>query len=186
MPAHPKRVLWWGRFDPEYSRNRILRDAFGALGWEIKEFRPVVSALGAFEAKLCRLPAPDLVFVPCFRQRDIAAACRFSRTRGVPLLVDPLISAYDKQVSERAKFSESSGQARRLLAWEQRRLQSADAVLADTGEHARLFAEVLGVPRTKLHVVPVGAEQPLFTPAASANTAPNSPLEVLFYGSFIA
>ncbi|MBI5613074.1 MAG: glycosyltransferase [Gammaproteobacteria bacterium] len=42
------------------------------------------------------------------------------------------------------------------------------------------------MPRTKLHVVPVGAEQPLFTPAASANTAPNSPLEVLFYGSFIA
>jgi glycosyltransferase involved in cell wall biosynthesis len=186
MSAHPKRVLWWGRFDPDYSRNRILRDAFTALGWESHAFRPLTSALGAFEAYLRRLPTPALVFVPCFRQRDIAAARRFSRARGVPLLVDPLISAYDKQVSERAKFPETGGRARRLLRWEQRLLQSADALLADTDEHAQLFAEVLGVPRTNLHVVPVGAEQPLFTPAPSANTAPNNPPEVLFYGSFIA
>ncbi len=188
MTTANKTVLWWGRFDPGYSRNRILRDAFTALGWESRAFRPLTGALGALEARLRRLPAPApaLVFVPCFRQRDIAAARRFSRARGVPLLVDPLISAYDKQVSERAKFPESSGRARRLLGWERRLLQSADAVLADTDQHARLFAEVLGVPRTKLHVVPVGAEQPLFTPAPRANTAPNNPLEVLFFGSFIA
>ncbi len=186
MTAANKTVLWWGRFDPEYSRNRILRQAFAALGWESREFRPLASALGTFEASLRRLPTPDLVFVPCFRQRDTACARRFSRARGVPLLVDPLISAYDKQVSERAKFPESSGQARRLLGWEQRLLQSADAVLADTDQHARLFAEMLRVPRGKLHVVPVGAEQPLFTPAPSTNAAPNNPPEVLFYGSFIA
>ncbi|OGI44351.1 MAG: hypothetical protein A2150_04825 [Candidatus Muproteobacteria bacterium RBG_16_64_11] len=183
MPAHPKRVLWWGRFDPEYSRNRILRDAFTALGWESRAFRPLASALGALEARLRWLPTPELVFVPCFRQRDIAAARRFSRARGVPLLVDPLISAYDKQVSERAKFPEQSPPARRLLRWEQGLLQSADAVLADTPAHARFFGETLGVPATKLHVVPVGAEESLFRPAPHP---PNEPIEVLFFGSFLA
>ncbi len=183
MAAHPKHVLWWGRFDPDYSRNRILRDAFTALGWQSRAFRPLASALGAVEAGLRGLPAPDLVFVPCFRQRDIAAARRFSRARGVPLLVDPLISAYDKQVFERAKFPEQSPRARRLRSWEQGLLQSADAVLTDTPAHARFFAETLGVAAAKLHVVPVGAEQPLFTPAPHP---PNDPIEVLFFGSFLA
>jgi len=183
MTAKNKTVLWWGRFDPGYSRNRILRDAFTALGWESREFRPLASALGAFEAALRRLKTPELVFVPCFRQRDISAARRFSRARGIPLMIDPLISAYDKQVSERAKFNESSNQARRLLRWEQRLLQSADAVLADTPEHARFFADPLLVPKEKLHVVYVGAEEPLFSPGPART--PNDPIEVLFYGTFI-
>ena len=179
----PRTVLWWGRFDPEYSRNRILRKAFDALGWESRAFRPVISALGAVEADLRRLSTPGLVFVPCFRQRDIACARRYSHARGVPLLIDPLISAYDKQVFERAKFPEQSPQARRLLNWERGLLQSADSVLADTSEHAHFFHEILGVPESKLHVVPVGAEEVLFTPAPHA---PNDPLVVLFFGSFLA
>ncbi len=178
-----KTTLWWGRFDPEYSRNRILRQAFATLGWETRAFRPLSSALGAFEARLRRLPAPDLVFVPCFRQRDIADARRYSRARGVPLLVDPLISAYDKQVFERGKFPEHSSRARRLLHWEQELLKSADGVLADTSAHARFFRETLGVSESKIHVVPVGAEQALFTPAPHP---PNDPIKVLFFGSFLA
>ena len=183
MPTANKTVLWWGRFDPEYSRNRILRQAFGALGWQPREFRPSISALGAIEAALRCLPTPDLVFVPCFRQRDIAAARRFSRARGAPLMADPLISAYDKQVFERQKFSEQSPRARRLLRWERSLLQSADSVLADTPTHARFFSETLGVPESKIHVVPVGAEEALFTPAPHP---PNDPIEVLFFGSFLA
>ena len=183
MTAANRTVLWWGRFDAEYSRNRILCRAFDALGWESQAFRPTVSALGAFEARLRRLPRPDLVFVPCFRQRDIAAARRYSRARGLPLLIDPLISAYDKQVFERGKFHEQSPQARRLLRWEQGLLQSADGMLADTAEHAHFFHEVLGVAESKLHVVPVGAEEALFTPAPHT---PNDPLVVLFFGSFLA
>ena len=183
MPTANKTVLWWGRFDPEYSRNRILRQAFGALGWQPREFRPSISALGAIEAALRRLPTPDLVFVPCFRQRDIAAARRFSRARGAPLMADPLISAYDKQVFERQKFSEQSPRARRLLRWERSLLQSADSVLADTPTHARFFSKTLGVPESKIHVVPVGAEEALFTPAPHP---PNDPIEVLFFGSFLA
>ncbi len=27
-------MLWWGRFDPDYSRNRILRQLLGELGWD--------------------------------------------------------------------------------------------------------------------------------------------------------
>lgn len=184
MSSGRKRVLWWGRFDPDYSRNRILRQAYAALGWDVVDFHPLLSRSADIEALLRRLPAPDLVHVPCFRQRDIAAAHRYARRHALRLLIDPLISAYDKQVYERGKFAAHSAQGKRLLQEERRLFQRADTVLADTPEHARFFAETLGVAREKIHVVFVGAEESLFLPAA-APRPPNDPVEVLFYGSFI-
>jgi glycosyltransferase involved in cell wall biosynthesis len=183
MSAAGKTVLWWGRFDPDYSRNRVLRQAYAALGWRIADFHPLLSALGDSEARLRRPPHADLVHVPCFRQRDIAAATRYARRQHVPLLIDPLISAYDKQLFERVKFSERSARAGWLRRHEQGLFQGADLVLADTPEHARFFSETLGVEPSRLHVVYVGAEESLFTPGAAR--APHTPLEVLFYGSFI-
>ena len=184
MTTDRKRVLWWGRFDPDYSRNRILRQAYAALGWDVIDFHPLFSRSADIEALLRRLPTAQLIHVPCFRQRDIAAAHRHARRRGLRLLIDPLISAYDKQVFERAKFPEHSVQGERLLREEQRLFQSADIVLADTSEHARFFIETLGVAREKVKIVYVGAEETLFTPTADAHP-PNNPVEVLFYGSFI-
>jgi glycosyltransferase involved in cell wall biosynthesis len=178
-------VLWWGRFDPGYSRNRIVRKLLGELGWTIQDVHPRFSGLGDWEARLRRLPRPDLVWVPCFRQRDLAAASRWARKQGVPLLFDPLISAYDKQVDERVKLNPDSPRAKRLLAWERALFQRANRVLADTPAHADYFAQVLGVPTQKLAVVYVGAEESRFKPEPFACAAERGPLEVLFYGSFI-
>ncbi len=183
MSAGARRVLWWGRFDPGYSRNRILQLAFESLGWSIAAFRPRLSRFGAVEARLRGIAAGDLVFVPCFRQRDVAAAARFARRHRVPLLVDPLISAWDKQVFERRKFSAASWRGRRLRAREGALLSRAQGVLADTGEHARFFHDELGVPAGRIHVVHVGAEEPLFAPGEELT--PNRPPEALFFGSFI-
>jgi glycosyltransferase involved in cell wall biosynthesis len=176
--------LWWGRFDPDYSRNRILRQLYATLGWDVTDFHPLFSGVADIEALLRRLPTPDLVHVPCFRQRDIAAAQRYARRHGLPLLIDPLISAYDKQVFERKKFTQHSAQGKRLLQEERKQFQGADIVLADTTEHARFFTETLGVAREKVHIVYVGAEEALFSPSPNPHP-PNNPVEVLFYGSFI-
>lgn len=178
-------VLWWGRFDPDYARHRILRKLLRRMGWQVADFRPKVSALGDGEARLRGLARPQLVWVPCFRQRDLAAAHRWACRQGVPLVFDPLISAYDKQVDERGKLSPHSPRAARLLAWEQDLFARADLVLADTPAHADYFAQTLGVPRDRLAVVPVGAEAELFFPGPVSLPPPGEPLEALFYGSFV-
>lgn len=178
-----KTMLWWGRFDPAYSRNGVLRGHLASLGWSVRDFHPRFSAFGDIEAILRRRPAPDAVWVPCFRQRDIAAARRWCTRRNVPLFFDPLISAYDKQVWERFKIKDGSRKAERLLAWERALFAQADVVIADTFCHASFFMETLRVPAEKIHVVYVGADESLFRPAPAR--VPGSPVDVLFYGSFI-
>lgn len=178
-------VLWWGRFDPDYSRNRILRRLFSELDWQLVDFYPHFSPLGDAEASLRGMPKVDLIWLPCFRQRDVAAASRWGRARGIPLLFDPLISAYDKKVDERGKLGVSSRAARRLLEWEREIFARADWVVADTLAHADYFSQILGVPREKIIVIYVGAEMALFQPAPMPRAGTNDVPEVLFYGSFI-
>lgn len=176
-------MLWWGRFDPDYSRNRILRQLLAEQGWIVQDFRPVISQLGNLQATIQGVKRPDVVWVPCFRQRDLAAASRWARRRGTPLVFDPLISAYDKQVDERRKIEAGSPKAQHLLKWERQLFSLADRVVADTPAHADYFHEVLGVPQDRLSVLMVGAEESLFRPCPERPE--NDPVEVLFFGSFI-
>jgi len=185
-----KTVLWWGRFDQNYSRNRLIRRLLVQLGWRVQDFRPLVSPLGSLQATLTCISKPDFVWVPSFRHRDLLSARRWSHRYKVPLLFDPFISDYDKQVFERRKFAENSLQANRLLAKESRLLQASDLVLADTHEHARFFQEVLKADPRRICVLHVGAEEDLFYPdknesAKSPGWNNNAPPEILFYGSFI-
>lgn len=184
QPRAAGRILWWGRSDPDYARNLTLRRCLREAGYTITDFRPTVSAAGDLEASLRRRSPVDLVWVPCFRQRDLAAARRWSARRGLPLIFDPLISAYDKQVFEREKLAAESAGARRLLAWERRLFGSADLLLADTEAHARFFVQTHGIPEDRVHVVPLCADEQLFKPQEKCGD-PAAPLEVLFFGSFI-
>lgn len=184
-PTDPPTMLWWGRSNAEYSRNRVVRRALGELGWQIEDFAPRVSALGNTEARFHRIGRPDVVWVPCFRQRDLAGAARAAQRWGVPLIFDPLISAYDKQVYEREKFLPDSAAAKKLLTRESRQFAQADLVIADTPAHAAFFRDTLGVASDRLAVVPVGAEPGLFEPTPLRPLAGRR-IDVLFYGSFIA
>ena len=183
LDTSTKTAIWWGRSDTGYSRNAVVRAVMSRLGWSIHDSRPgLMDQIG--------ISSPDkpagaqLVWVPCFRQRDMTTAARFARRHGLPLVFDPLISAYDKQVFERHKFVEGSARARRLLAWERARFALADLVIADTQAHANYFEAELGVPAEKLAVLPVGADEAMFVPQ------PLPPIDqrrvrVLFFGSFI-
>lgn len=178
-------ILWWGRSDPEYSRNRIVRRLLAEEGWRIRDFRPRIRLFAPLEADWAVRERPDLVWVPCFRQRDLEAARAWSSRRKVPLVFDPLISSYDKQVDERGKYRPESRRAGRILRWETALFRAADRVLADTPEHARYFTDTFGLPAEKVSVVPVGAEESLFFPGESPGRPVSGPVEVLFFGSFI-
>jgi len=179
-----RSVLFWGRFDPEYSRNRVIRDLLRKAGCVIYDFIPKLSLFGDLEATLRGVKRPDVVWVPCFRQRDVAAAARWARRKGIPLVFDPLISSYNKRTFERRLFAENSPKAKRLLSEERALFAKADVVIADTESHKAFYNEVLKVPENRLSVVYVGADAE-FTAAAPNKRETAAPLNVLFYGSFM-
>ena len=179
-----KTILWWGRFKPNYSRNIVLRDNMRRLGFRIVDFHPSISQLGDLEAALKQLPTPDFVWVPCFRQRDIAAAARWAKRRHVPVVFDPLISSFQKRLYEQQRFQPGSRRAKQALNQERRLFAQADHVVADTVAHRDFYRDTLNVPAEKLSVIYVGASDD-FQPAPLKAKPDGAPLDILFYGSFL-
>jgi glycosyltransferase involved in cell wall biosynthesis len=175
-------VIWWGRSDPEYSRNRLVLKFFARFGWDVSFFYPTASQAGFIEAYFRRLNRPDLIWVPCFRHRDIYSASIWARRWRVPLVIDPLISAYEKEVFEKSKWPPNSKRSEKKRLYESGLFSKADIVVADTSAHADFFNQELRVSPEKIRILFVGAEADRFKPKP-VQTEP--PFEILFYGSFL-
>lgn len=176
-------VLYWGRADLPYSRNSILLKLMQDLGWAVDFFHPLISRTGVVEACFRKLRHPDFIWVPCFRHRDIASAAVWKKRFGVPLVVDPLISAWEKEVIERRKWPISSKSAEKRRAWEIDLYRKADRIVLDTNAHAEFFTSELNVPSEKISVLYLGAETDRYFPVHLQPKKP--PYEILFYGSFL-
>ncbi len=189
-----KRVLWWGRFDAGYSRNRVYISLFKELGWEVDFFFVKVSPrfgdVEAFFRGLGARPKPDLVWVPVARQRDILAACRWAHRRNIPVVFDPMISAWDKKVLEQRKWSVDEPRAQKLHARETRLMNAPDLVTWDTSAHVDFCAEQFAVPREKLRVLLTGTDEAVFKPQPELDKElfarpADAPFRVLYHGAYL-
>lgn len=183
-----KKVLFWGRFDPGYSRNRVYAALFRELGWDVDYFFVKwFPKFGDWEAAvrgLGRRPLPDLVWVPVCRQRDILAACRWAHRRGVKVLFDPMISAWDKKVLEQRKWRADEPRAQRLHAHETVLMNAPDMVTWDTSCHLEFCARTFNVPRERLRVLLTGTDESVFRPQAAELPA-GGPFRVLYHGAYL-
>lgn len=181
------KVLWWGRFDEGYSRNRVYIALFKELGWDVAFFKVKFwPRFGDVEAFLRGLRSrPDLVWVPVARQRDIAAACRWAHRRGIRVVFDPMISAWDKKVLEQKKWRAEEPRARRLLAKERRLMSLPDLVTWDTSCHVDFCADVLQVPRRKLATLFTGTDEAVFKPQPEVLPPEDGLFHVLYHGAYL-
>ena len=110
---------------------------------------------------------------------DLPAARRAARGR--PVIFNPLVSLADTFVADRGRFRAGSVAARALAAVDRHALRAADLVVADTSASADHLAQLAGLPRERLDVAFVGAEERVFGPGWS----PADPFTVLFVGKLI-
>ena len=207
MITDKKKVLWWGRFDPGYSRNRVYISLFKKLGWEVDFFFvkvwPRFGDVEAFLRGLQFRAKPDLVWVPVARQRDVLAACRWAHRRGIPVIFDPMISAWDKKVLEQLKWKAEEQRAKKLLVREKKMMAAPDIVCWDTSCHVDFCAKYLDVPRERLRVLLTGTDESVFKPqeclsgeveewrSGGVAQSPNHPItqspsfRVLYHGAYL-
>ncbi|HEY6835422.1 MAG TPA: glycosyltransferase [Gaiellaceae bacterium] len=190
------RVLYFGTYDREYPRNAQVISCLRAAGAEVAEhhvgvwegqrdsWRAGPAALGRLAAAELRLlrrrPGDfDVLVVGYPGHLDLAGARRAAGNRAV--VFNPLVSLADTFVADRGRFAPGSLAARVLETIDRRAFRTADMVVADTNAHADHLAALAGLPRERVEVCFVGAEERLFRPGWT----PAEPFTSLFVGKLI-
>jgi len=190
------RALYFGTYDREYPRNAQVISALRGAGVEVLERHAGVwegqrhnwqagaaaaARVAVAEARLLRRDRRefDVVLVGYPGHLDLAAARRTAAGR--PVVFNPLVSLFDTLVTDRGRFEAGSVPARFLRALDAHAFRGASLVVADTDAHADYLAGLARLPRERVAVCFVGAEDRLFAPGW---TPPES-FTALFVGKLI-
>jgi glycosyltransferase involved in cell wall biosynthesis len=190
------RVLYFGTYERDYPRNAQVISALRDAGVEVVEHHePVFDArrhnfavrwtvafrlfLAEIRLRYSHHDAFDIVMVGYPGHFDVPHAKRVAGKR--PLVFNPLISLHDTLVGDRSRFREGLFTARVLWVVDRRALRLPDLVVADTEANADFLAELGDLPRERVQVCLVGAEDRLF----HAGWRPDEPFRVLFVGKLI-
>ncbi|HEX6679467.1 MAG TPA: glycosyltransferase [Gaiellaceae bacterium] len=190
------RVLYFGTYERDYPRNAQVISALRGAAVEVVEHHVSVwegrrdnwragattaARLAFAELRLLRRTQAefDALVVGYPGHLDLSAARRVAR--GKPVVFNPLVSLYDTFVSDRGRFRPTSAAARAVRWIDRRALRAADLVVADTEADADFLAALAAVPRSRLEVCFVGAEERVFAPGWAAA----DPFEALFVGKLI-
>ncbi|HEV8702256.1 MAG TPA: glycosyltransferase [Candidatus Polarisedimenticolia bacterium] len=202
-------IYYWGTYDRDYPRNRILIAGLRANGAEVREFhfpiwrgpadkvrragsgwiRPALLFRWAWaylilSVRLLRAPRPDFLFVGYSGHFDVFPAWCLSRMRRVPLVFDAFLSLYDSLVLDRGIVAKDGWRARFLAAVDATACRLADRILLDTRAHVSFFCETFRVPREKFWELPIGADDNVFRPGA-ALARNGHPYTVIHFGRYI-
>jgi glycosyltransferase involved in cell wall biosynthesis len=190
------RVLYFGTYERNYPRNAQVISALRGAGVDVSERHVSVwetnahkwragaqaaARLALAEARLLRRPSGDFhaLIVGYPGHLDLTAARRVARGR--PVVFNPLVSLYDTFVVDRRRFAPGSPAGRALKRIDRHALRAADLVVADTETNARFLTDLAGLPRGKVEVCLVGAEERVFAPGWDAA----QPFTALFIGKLI-
>jgi len=174
------RVLYFGTYERDYPRNAQVISCLRGAGVEVVERHVGVwegrrhnwSAGAGAAARLARAEARlllgrrrerfDAVVVGYPGHLDLPAARRAADGR--PVVFNPLVSLSETLGGDRGRFRPRSLPARVLRRIDRLALRAADLVVADTAANAQYLGDLARLPREKLAVCFVGAEDRLFRP----------------------
>lgn len=182
------RVCYFGKYDPAYSRNAVIRKGLAQNGVQVVECR-IAGGLGMAQyrgllAQMRQVKGHlDVILVAEHNQFVVPLAWAWAWQRRARLVFDPFTSLYDSDVMDRRVVAPGSLTARRRFWLDVLSMRLADTVLADTDQHRRYFAATFGLRLDKVHVVPVGADDDLYAPRPRQGDS--SRFLALFWGTYI-
>jgi glycosyltransferase involved in cell wall biosynthesis len=106
-----------------------------------------------------------------------------ARRRGIPIILDTLVSQYDTEVNDRRRLARTHPRAWFLWMVDFISCAMADAIVVDTHAHKRFFSQEFFVNPKKIIIVRVGCRSDLFIPLPSGRKS-NGQFVVEFHGGF--
>ncbi|MFA6279106.1 MAG: glycosyltransferase [Candidatus Paceibacterota bacterium] len=171
----------------EGGRAWAMRTGLVENGIKVKQCKTNVSGFFAKCRDLYRkwrnISDVNAIYVTFMGYYLMPLAWYLARRRGIPVILDVLVSQYDTEVVDRKRVSRFSTRAWFLWALDFISCFVADAIVVDTHEHKKFFAEKFLVDEKKIIVLPVGCRSDLFKPTELEKIKDNFIVE--FHGSFI-
>ncbi len=202
------RVLYFGTYRADYSRNRILIEGLRRNGVEVLECheplwrgiedRVRIASGGwmspAFFVRVFRTYARllrryreiedyDVMVLGYPGQVDVFLARILTWIKRKPLVLDVFMSIY-LIAEERGLTSRHPLTGCLIRSLEGLACRLPDLLILDTEEYLAWFEKFYKVPATRFRLVPTGADDRVFRPLV-LNRPENSRFLVLYYGSFI-
>lgn len=174
-------ICYFGFYDANYSRNRILMKGLKKNGAEVIECHTVKTGLAKYwelVLKFFKIKNKFDVMVVGFPGFQSVILAKILTRK--PVIFDAFLSLYDSNVFDRKLYPARSFKAYKdwFLDWLSCRL--ADKVIIDTNEHINYFVEEFGVSRKKIFRIFVGSDDDYFKPVN--NKKDNNKFVVHFHG----
>lgn len=179
------RICFFGDYDPDYNRTRVLAIGLEKLGVEVVHCtvspKHPFKLLTLWRKLRIEMGQCDLVMVPMSNGRFFTLVARLATSR--PVFWDPVFSLYDNWVSDRRLVSPHHPKA--FLYWFLDLLSAifADMIVLDNASHVAFWKRVFRVSDRKLSYVFIGADDAVFRPQPFPKTG--ATFEVEFHGNYI-
>lgn len=179
------KVCQFGHYDPDYSRNRVLRKALRRAGIQVVE----VSDARGFLARTPKLLARafrekfDVMLVGFPGHADVITAKLAALGKRFPVIFDAFVSLWDSAVVDRQSVGAHSFSGYRYRLEDRLSCLLPDLVLLDTAAQIAYFTEKFGVPESKFRRIWVGADDEVMYPRNGVRRSGG--FTVFFYGTFI-
>lgn len=166
-----KKVLFFGIFDPEYSRNRVLIEGFSRLGHEVHQCRvdpQRVSGLKKYVDlfwEYRKLKHKFNIVIVAFPGHTIVPLARILFGRRI--IFDAFVSLYNSVVEDRQRVSRFSIRAYWYFMLDWVSLRIGGTILIDTRAHRDFISDKFKIPKSKFVVVPVGSDDSVVYPVSS-------------------
>lgn len=177
------RILYFGSYDPNYARNRVLISGLKQNGVDVLECRDnspgIKKFIRLYQKHRGLKNQYDVIIVGFLGQQIVPFAKLICRK---PIILDAFLSLYDSNVFDRKVVKKGSLRAFYywMLDWVSMKL--ADVVLFDTNQHIQYASKEFGIKINKFKRIWIGAADDVFYPMPKS--ASNEFL-VIFHGSFI-
>ena len=159
------KILYFGTYNPNYARNRVLIKGLKKNCIEVLECRSsskgllaffdlffkYLKFLGKYDFMLVGFPGQEAMFLARFLTRK-------------PIVFDAFTSHYGGYILDRQYYSPESFRSKYYRFLDKWSCKLADLVLLDTNAHIDFFVREFGLPREKFRRIFVGTDSDIFCP----------------------